>query len=427
MSRPCFMHESVKRVVHNHSQLLASVGNDLGLINVAGSYTTIVSVNGKLIPGYWEYGFMFENTEISLNLQYGDGSYGVQGTIGVAPFEFGNFTIERQAFLYVNKNTITGIIDIGLHGLFGLGLDTRGASPIKMKTASIPGKDRSWGAAVSENIFNQHPTQPNSIGFDLDGSFTIGEYDENYAAIGQVPKLPQFPLNSDRSTSLVDAISANGKSILLSSSISKAHKNRAVALLDTGAPNTIFPVDVLDAILSQFPSAVNFAQEGEEVAWIVPCNATALLNFNFSGVEVPIHPLDMSVVYKDVNLFGQNYTFCMSSPGGRDGCSKDFDMMLGDDFLRNVYSIYDFGNSQSNGTSGEPYMQLLAKTNFDKTKDHTGSINQASVRNMAKTYVRVVVGLLSANLFIGVVLVLLDVGNYVCASPRPDIYLSQER
>ncbi|KAF9004738.1 aspartic peptidase domain-containing protein [Cyathus striatus] len=292
-----------------HSQLLAS-------INVAGSasganesrteignindirYTTTVSVNGKLIPVALDTGStdlwvmppdglgQFENTGIGLNLKYGDGSYGVQGTIGVAPFEFGNFTIERQAFLYVNKSTITGITDIGLHGLFGLGLDTRGASPIKTKIASIPGKDQSWGASVLENIFNQHPTQPNFIGFDLvraqdmegskDGSFTIGEYDENYAAIEHVPKLPQFPLNSDRWTLLVDVISANGKSVPLSSSISKAPKNRAVALLDTGAPSTIFPVDVLDAIFSQFPSAVKFAQEGEEVAWIVPCNATAL-------------------------------------------------------------------------------------------------------------------------------------------------------
>ncbi|KAF9004739.1 hypothetical protein BDQ17DRAFT_1354592 [Cyathus striatus] len=165
----------------------------------------------------------------------------------------------------------------------------------------------------------------------------------------------------------------------------------------------------------------------------------------------------MSVVYKDVNLFGQNYTFCMSSPGGQDGYSKDFDIMLGDDFLRNVYSIYDFGDNQSNGTSGEPYMQLLAKTNFDKAKDQFVSIRNrllsqtqelspnktldlltrqiqlqgghvvsanSSMRNVTKTYARVVVGLLSVNLFIGVVLVLLGVGNYVHASPRPDKYPS---
>ena len=38
----------------------------------------------------------FNDTGIPLSLGYGDGSYGVEGTIGVASFEFGDYKIERQ-------------------------------------------------------------------------------------------------------------------------------------------------------------------------------------------------------------------------------------------------------------------------------------------------------------------------------------------
>lgn len=38
----------------------------------------------------------YNDTGIPLSLRYGDGSYGVDGTIGLAPFEFGPYKIDRQ-------------------------------------------------------------------------------------------------------------------------------------------------------------------------------------------------------------------------------------------------------------------------------------------------------------------------------------------
>lgn len=38
----------------------------------------------------------FNDTGVGLSLLYGDGTYGVSGTIGVAPFEFGPYKIEQQ-------------------------------------------------------------------------------------------------------------------------------------------------------------------------------------------------------------------------------------------------------------------------------------------------------------------------------------------
>lgn len=38
----------------------------------------------------------YNDSGIPLSLGYGDGSYGVKGTIGVAPFEFGDYKIDQQ-------------------------------------------------------------------------------------------------------------------------------------------------------------------------------------------------------------------------------------------------------------------------------------------------------------------------------------------
>lgn len=38
----------------------------------------------------------FNDTGLPLELLYGDGSYGVSGTIGVSPFAYGAYEVDRQ-------------------------------------------------------------------------------------------------------------------------------------------------------------------------------------------------------------------------------------------------------------------------------------------------------------------------------------------
>jgi hypothetical protein len=54
----------------------------------------------------------YNDTGIGLSLRYGDGSYGVDGTIGVAPFEFGPYTIEKQGLLVHPVLRILSNIDL---------------------------------------------------------------------------------------------------------------------------------------------------------------------------------------------------------------------------------------------------------------------------------------------------------------------------
>lgn len=54
------------------------------------------------------------------------------------------------------------------------------------------------------------------------------------------------------------------------------------------------------------------------------------------------------------------FAFALSSP------LDSSDWLVGDNFLRSVYSVYDFGDFDSSGRMGNPYMKLLALVNPDQ-------------------------------------------------------------
>ena len=232
----------------------------------------------------------FNDTGIELELLYGDGSYGTKGTIGVSPFQFGSYHIDKQAFMNVQESTISGLQDVGIYGLMGLSFDFSTASPINRKIKSIYGADATWGRSVLQNIFAQNASQPNFIAIDLartgdledtsGGSLLIGEYDDQYAGVAQEPKLAQYPKGGDRWTTLLEGISVDGKAITVQSTIAGVPAGSAQALLDTGDPTSIFPVALHDAIYSSVPGAALYSDDTGQV-WFIPCNTTTNVELQF--------------------------------------------------------------------------------------------------------------------------------------------------
>ena len=68
----------------------------------------------------------YNDTGIPLSLRYGDGTYGVDGTIGLAPFEFGPYKIDRQ-----------GLVSFSLYIVFSLTIIQRLAFLNANKVRSI--------------------------------------------------------------------------------------------------------------------------------------------------------------------------------------------------------------------------------------------------------------------------------------------------
>ena len=174
--------------------------------------------------------------------------------------------------------------------MLGLSFDVASASPINAAIKRRYGASATWGQGFLQNIFQAHPDQPNFIAIDLartddledtaGGSFGIGEYEDKWESIANSPKLAQWPKGGDRWTTLLEGVKVDGVTVPLNSTIRGVPRGSMLALLDTGDPTDIMPSWLRDAIYSKIPGAVPYTDKDGKV-WIVPCNATASVSFQF--------------------------------------------------------------------------------------------------------------------------------------------------
>lgn len=77
-------------------------------------------------------------------------------------------------------------------------------------------------------------------------------------------------------------------------------------------------------------------------------------------MEFPVNPLDLTrVISFDVHKTGKNETICVNAFMSGDMAEVELDIILGDAFMRNAYSLFNFGNWTTPGA--EPaYMQILS-------------------------------------------------------------------
>jgi saccharopepsin len=177
---------------------------------------------------------------------------------------------------------------VGIYGILGLGFNDPSLSPINGAVQSIYGSEQSWAASVLANIFHQQPSKPNIVALELQrtvdledtegGSFTIGEIDQDSAAVLNAPKLNQYPPGEGRWTTLMDGMRVDGKSVVLESPSKGVPSGSVITLLDTGNPSLTITKSMRDAIYSSIPGA---AFDSASKVWVVPCNVTTIVEFGF--------------------------------------------------------------------------------------------------------------------------------------------------
>ncbi|KAG9027578.1 hypothetical protein FRB95_007609 [Tulasnella sp. JGI-2019a] len=170
-------------------------------------------------------------------------------------------------------------------------------------------------------------------------------------------------------TDLDGIIGPDGKPIIVSSNIPVARgagNGRLVALFDTGYSLPQVPKVIADAIYAHIPGAYfNAGLEGG--LWTLPCTEETSITFVFGGQKIFIHPLDvsMSEIYGDILEPINGSPMCFGGFQPIQSPSAPYDMILGMGFLRNAYTLFDYGNFlyESPKDSAAPYIQLLSLTN----------------------------------------------------------------
>ncbi|KAG9123939.1 hypothetical protein FRC07_013422 [Ceratobasidium sp. 392] len=356
-------------------------------------YSSTINVAGKDVPvqldtgstDMWLYNYetgLLDSARNYESLNFTD-SYGmgsVTGFISQIDVVFAGFNVANQSFLNVQTSQDESIIDQKLAaGLLGLGFDTLSHVNGVVEEA-FPGA--TWGRSIMSNIFQADPTTPNHVAFRLDrlydnnntdtGAFDIGTFAPGFEAVNSTDPIPIFSANSTRLiywSVLLDAIAINGQNQTLSSTVNLGDTTppdgKLAVVLDTGYSLPQLTTQLAHDIYTSM-GGVLFAGDNTSSTYIVPCMAEASLMFYIGGRTIPIHPLDLTFV-NTIRFNNQNVTFCQNAfqPFTSRAGGGDLDLILGDAFLRNVYTVYDYGDfidGTSGSPRGNPYMKLLPLT-----------------------------------------------------------------
>ncbi|KAI0750873.1 acid protease [Daedaleopsis nitida] len=310
-------------------------------------------------------------TALTLSIAYGIGS--TSGHISFADVEFAGIKVANQAFIDATTSD-NPIMNYGVNGIVGLGFTKLSSINHALQVSNMEG-----GESLLYNLFLDNPKEPNFIAFalqstteqegDVEGSFTIGELEPEYAHVSSSPKISTFPVEDPtRWTVLLDAVlmGSSSISIPLKTNVTSAPSDKAVVMLDSGTSYTYAPQEVCDAIYGSVKGASYSDALGQ---WIVPCDAEIDLALQFGTEVYPIHPLDLTPksLSDDTMCVGSFLPQTVSVGAGQ------FDWLIGDNVMRSLYTVYDFGDFDSSGKMGNPYMQLLALVdpNVASTEFHT--------------------------------------------------------
>jgi hypothetical protein len=322
------------------------------------------------------------DTGKGLSLSYAVGS--ASGNIHTAQLVFDNFTVENQAFLQVNDASSFSS-DSAFDGLIGLGPNEGSAIQEKL--------DGDAGDTMLNRIFQQNKTTANYITFLLDrkndpgepftGQFTIGEAVKGFENITSQTKLnveTVHKLLEDQQhwQALTDkdktVIGPDGNVINIDSIVPKAPDGQMVAVFDSGFTFSQVPRDMSDAIYGRVQGAV---YDSKNEWWTVPCGQMINLTFSFGGKAFPIHPLDVvDDNFKILDKNGNHVCIGAFQPiTSAFSLFGNFDMIMGMTFLRNAYTLMNFGDwvEDTSIDRGDPYIQLLPLT--DAAAAHADFVN----------------------------------------------------
>ncbi|RIB28563.1 aspartic peptidase domain-containing protein [Gigaspora rosea] len=254
----------------------------------------------------------FQDLNTSFSIQYGSGS--ASGTSGVDDVVVSGITIRNQVFGLTTFET-NDFLGSQFDGIMGMAFDV-----LNTQGSSTPFSNMVKQRSLPQAIFAFRLSRAEE--HDI-GNLTIGGVELN-SFTGSLNFI-NLATNSGFWEIPMDDVSVNGKFF--------GFKNR-VTIMDTGTTLIIAPPADVQAIHKLIPGAVLLQQQEE---YAIPCNTTTKIALKFNGVSYAINTKDL---VRD--LVSARLNLCLSgiSPGV---VGSNNQWLVGDVFLKNVYSVFDFG------------------------------------------------------------------------------------
>lgn len=312
----------------------------------------------------------------TLFIQYGSGS--VSGRTGSDVVELGGYTINDQVIGIVDQaqRAMPGSVE-GLMGFAFGTISKAGGTPWWLRV--IAGDANDTGGTPDGRVmsfwFSRYIDSADSAEIHPGGQFTIGGTnsslytgDINYIDVIQPAKWWLIPIQS--------AGIENGPSV----SVTEGRQN---AIIDTGTTLVGGEDIVLDAIYANITGAIKGGELTIRLTgfWTLPCDTTAVVTLTFGGVTYTYSAVDL--LYQRIDDIKPNY--CLSSLfvfSSADPHSLYYTpngspyWIVGDAFLKNVYSVYSLGSGGSGdaGVQGMGNNGATAQVGFAKLSNVSGEI-----------------------------------------------------
>lgn len=271
-------------------------------------------------------------TSISWNVGYGTGT--VSGVIGNDSLSIAG--LEVNMALGLAKEASDDFMSYPMDGILGLSRsnDTGYDSPTFMDV-----------------IENAGLLESNIVGFSLsrgddggkDGSITFGGVDEDKMS-GNVTYSDTVP-SSNRWSIPVDDVTVDGTA---------CNFTDRSAIIDTGTSYAMMTPDDAKTLHNMIPGS---SKSGSK--YLVPCDTDAELRVIFSGVSYAISPKDY--------VGDKSGSDCASNIIAQEAFGENV-WLLGDVFLKNVYSVFDYDDNKI-GFAGRKGMTDPIVTSEDSTQD----------------------------------------------------------
>ena len=250
-----------------------------------------------------------ETTTQTWSMTYGTGEVGgivVKDTVKLANYTVDmGFGLASTASDDFNNYPMDGIMGLGRASSDALG------TPTIMQVLDSQGH-------LSENILGIHLQRASDGG--KDGEITFGGVDSSKFA----GKLSYSKTISDSSWQIgADDAGVDGKAVGFQGK---------TAIIDTGTSYILMPPGDADALHQLIPGS---SQSGE--LYVIPCSSSVNVYVTISGVKYGVSPKDY--------VGKPSGSGCQSNIVGHQAFGVD-DWILGDAFLKNVYTVLDFDNAR---------------------------------------------------------------------------------